>query len=371
MTVAKKRQGDPPIVVTKTQQREAISLPESLKNKMNSDRAKNRYGPVMERPDADLYHKEMIPLSDIKNEDKVKFIHFEDVEDVRADPVKIKKRIDDFQKKEDVDRKKDEDSEKMHRSVSKTGSHEIPKKSFFNPVFRSPWRYPFIYNVLRVKPEQALDINRIKHQDFYRPKLERVPRAYDEDFLRAPIPGVERFCVKGEHCIARQIPSREKVTLREYYLPSQNKRCKEDKCFPDDMTECLLCMLTSVNELYYDTKADQMGIEGDSVIAGFMHQVGIQGEYRAEDCMGPDNKKFMGLWGNVLIVKLFNYEYVKMEVKDSTGNLHVIPGFKLNLPYPSQENTGLFFRTGSLVLQILDEFVHSKTRKETECGTTL
>lgn len=40
-----------------------------------------------------------------------------------------------------------------------------------------------------------------------------------------------------------------------------------------------------------------------------LSQTGVVGQYRLEDCIASTEKRFMGLWGPVLLLKLVNYEY--------------------------------------------------------------
>jgi hypothetical protein len=345
----RKKQPESPVVITATQHEDAMQVPQNFHPP--EFKTVNKYSPTYVTPSHDLFTKEMFPVEQQRVEEDLPFIHFEDKEDRKSNPMTITQKVEENLKQKEI---QDAAAKKFIRSVAQ----EVPKKTYFDPAYRNPFRYIFVTRTLQVPAEDSLAVNRIPHQNFARPKMEAVPRRYDEEFLMEPV-GSQRPCVNGSACLGCKIPSEkgQKVILREYFLPSQYEICKQKACWPDDLSECILCMLNAVNMLFFNTKGDQMGIDGDSVIASFYHKVGEPTEYRIEDCISNTEKKFLGCWGPILIVNLNNYEYTVFDVPDPQvpGGIRKVRGFRLNLPYPAPETTQ-FFQRGSLAPEILEGF---------------
>jgi hypothetical protein len=330
---SRKRRKETPQEITDDQKDKAKKMPPILSNNINDNgspetprliHASNDYirAPLKSLPSPSLFTKEMFPHDKQKPEENVPFIHNEIKQCSQSNPV------------------------------------TISQKECFGVNYLNPFNYPYIANILKVPPNEIIPMNTFSHKTFYRPVIESVPRKYDEDFLREPI-GSERPCVRGNYCMGCKIPapSGTKIILREYYLPSQYKICKESRWWPDDHTECLLCFLSAITSMFFNTKGDQMGIEDDSVIASFYHLVGIPGEYRLEDCISGTENRFMGIWGPIVIPKIYNYEYKIFEIKDPRGDIIKARGFEMRLGYPNESNTD-FFQKGSLALKILVRSVH-------------
>lgn len=352
-----KKNAEPPVVITSLQQREALDFPSE--NDASNAAPSSRYAPKMVKPDPSLFTKEVL-LPGERKDDEMAFIHFEekDYSNIVAPDQKLQQEMN----SKKIQAREAEKIVKPTTTVYSSSSH-------YNPVYGNPFRYPFIKKIFYAQPLEQLGVNQIPHTDFNRQKIETIPRSYDVDFLREPFMDKERPCVNGNACVARTLKVKGKsITLREYYIPSQYEKCKIDRMWPDDPQECLLCMLKYINKMYFNAKADQMGIESDCNIAPFCHKVGVEGEYRLEDCICSTDKRFMGLWGPVLLFKEFVYEYKEFEMFDSTGTKHTLRGFHLNLEYPTPDNSS-FFRKGSLALEILEESVRSQKKMENVSGT--
>lgn len=314
-------------------------------------------------PSKDLFTKEIIPLEKQSEDLTNAFFHFKDVENTSTNPMNTIEKIREELEMRNIERNSDNidinpmttvrkvkevlERRKIERNSDFTYLSDIPHvfSKDTNTEHRNAFKYPFIMDKIQLKPEDCFETNRLSHKDFARDKIEVVNRSYDEDYYREPV-GSERYCVMKDKCIATKIPcpGKKKMILREWFLPSYYEEIKKTQCWPSNISECILCMLTQTAKFYFKTKASHMGIKANAQIPLFMHKVGIEGEYRIEDCIGTTEKKFLGLWGPVLLVKLNNLEYKTFEIPNEReeGEIIEVRGFKLKVDYPTPENTNFF-----------------------------
>lgn len=195
----------------------------------------------------------------------------------------------------------------------------------------SPFRYPFLLSFFQGPPGEWKTMASLRDpaSSVTAPVLEKVTRAYDEDFLRAPV-GSERSCVSGPRCICHQIPGWPSgVSLREWYLPSNLEVCHRTRQWADDRQECLLCMLLSVNKAYFNARASQAPPLPEVVLAPFYHVTDVPGEYRSQDCLFTHERCYAGLWAPVLLLKLHYYRYRPRE-----GPSGPLPALECLAPQP-------------------------------------
>jgi hypothetical protein len=261
----RKKQNDTPVIITALQHKSALEAPVKFST-AQSPNIVHRYSPRVESPDKTLFTRGMFPVDEQRKEEDMPFIHFEDKPEPRT-PMTISQKV-----AENLDGKQVQDA--AARRFAKNVIQEFPAKGTYEPVYNNPFRYPFVQGMMQTPPDEILGTNRLPHTLFQREKIEAVDREYDADFLREPV-YPERPCVNNGNCVGTKVsvPKGQKVILREYYVPSNYAICKKKGCWPDDPQECLLCQLLAIGKLYFNTKADQMGIEGDASISPFYHKV--------------------------------------------------------------------------------------------------
>ena len=95
-------------------------------------------------------------------------------------------------------------------------------------------------------------------------QLEKIPKDYDDQFLRPPQKQVgERACVCGSRCMGRVIakmrygPKSDKAfVLTEFLTPSQQNAFEQGSGLPSRRGKCLLCIRYLTNYLYLLAKMD-------------------------------------------------------------------------------------------------------------------
>lgn len=196
-----------------------------------------------------------------------------------------------------------------------TPTELVSQKHFFNMKNReneykhiSPWHFPFVQNLMQQKPVINFDMNNFGKVGRYRDSIEGVTRKYEERFLTEPS-GKQRKCVNEEACEGL-CASENGFILREFLLPSQEQTYNATKRYPQQREPCLMCKRLRIAKTVVATRASGNGLQEDCLIQDYYNFVGLEGEYRLEDCLLSKRNTWEGLCNPVVLHQRNNYRIV-------------------------------------------------------------
>ena len=127
--------------------------------------------------------------------------------------------------------------------------------------------------VLTSVPYREILENLFGRDECAAPEVPVITRAYEEAFLREPLPG-ERPCVAGELCECMCIDPCSPFVATEFLLPGEPQ--------PADPQFCVLCSRKLTQKLFYDVVLSGKDVHG--LIQRYGNLCNIPGEY-ARECV--------------------------------------------------------------------------------------
>lgn len=232
-------------------------------------------------------------------------------------------------------------------SMSETNKELIvAEQKYFNAKNKDPWErgnhnhvlpqhFPFVRALVQRNPIETFDIHQMNDRERFRSKIEAVPRAYEESFLCEPI-GSQRPCLRGSQCEGLNITMAgdRAFILREFLLPSEQKKYEETGKYRPESRLCLMCKRTEIARGYINTRAAAMGISDDSILQDYRNIVNVEGEYNLKDCILSSRHVYEGLIDPIILHIRSAYRLIE---KDGVRHYE-----QWRMGYPSQTQHFLF-----------------------------
>lgn len=197
--------------------------------------------------------------------------------------------------------------EKEFAMTDSTNELIVAEQNYFNAKNKDPWErgnhnhvlpqhFPFVRALIQRKPIETFDIHQFNDRERFRAKIEPVSRQYEESFLCEPI-GSQRPCLRGSQCEGLKITMAgdRAFILREFLLPSEQKKFEQTGKYRPEARLCLMCKRTEIARGYINTRASAMGISDDSILQDYRNIVDVPGEYNLKDCILSSRHVYEGL----------------------------------------------------------------------------
>jgi hypothetical protein len=109
----------------------------------------------------------------------------------------------------------------------------------------------------------------------YTNDIKFVSKSYEDTYLRQPITGDERKCVRGNECECMHIDPAQKFIGVEYVLPWETDKKTNGMCLP--------CVRATTQILFYDII--HSGVVVNGIIQRFYNKHSIAGEYKLSNML--------------------------------------------------------------------------------------
>lgn len=175
----------------------------------------------------------------------------------------------------------------------------------------SPFDWPFIQNALRIPGKTTYDVTKSNNLKGLRAHLQQVGRGYEEKYLEEPnLQKGDRLCLKGNECEGLFIGDKaDAFILKEFILPDDEKKGKK----PQERQLCLLCKRTEIGRALLNSRAEGMGLRGDTILQDYYNIVGVPNQYCLENCLLSLPGVYEGLVEPVVQHIRTNYRILKKE----------------------------------------------------------
>lgn len=212
-----------------------------------------------------------------------------------------------------------------------------------------PFDFPYIRALIQRPPLPSFDIHKFNDRERLRVNVQRVNRAYEEQFLREPI-GSERPCLQGSNCEGLHISSAKDraFILREFLLPAEQAEYEATGKYSTERVTCVMCRRKELARAYFGIRGDNMSVELDSTLQDYCNIVNVKNEYRLEDCFVTHRRVYEGVLDPVVWHIRSAYRLKEINITDAAGKRHLVRHYEQwRMPYPSetsekQENHFLF-----------------------------
>lgn len=193
-----------------------------------------------------------------------------------------------------------------------------------------PFDFPFVRRLLQRLPIETLSVDEVVQREEKYQKIEAVPRAYEEKYLREPIHD-ERPCVFGFNCQGMAITQANTkcFVLREFLLPSEEAEYEKKKQYPLEHRMCVMCKRNEIARALINVKADAMGVREDCIMQDYHNIVETDGEYCLSDCIVSNPTIYQGVIDPVVLHIRSLY---RLEIKN--GVKHYV---QIGLRYPEDK----------------------------------
>lgn len=205
--------------------------------------------------------------------------------------------------------------------------------------FPNPIETTFLREFIMVSGKFGAKLNPDTERQM-RMAMEPSRRAHEEMMLRTPRAN-EMACAAADKCLGKKIqcPGGGAI-LMAYYKENEWAKYQDDlranvsnARLPDLSRRCLLCIRYDAIRFVINLRAQNEAfrhVQNPSVVSTLYNLVGVEGEYRMEDCIVANGHVYEGLLLPIVKPSLFNFE----QMIDKTSGCVF---FRQILPYPGMK----------------------------------